>query len=182
MIWNENLKGLLFLELQLVVEQSQELENKLLNVLEHSFDANYLLILLELLYIEILINSFHFQTETVEQSLLLVELIQGLIIEDIEDLSCLAKNVLRIYVNLLVSSSINTLKLLKVLYALIDLLHSINNAVKITFDANRSVSILIYLCIKINLSSGLGHDGLDVLAFLSNEHGAVLFRNQNRET
>lgn len=62
MIWNENLKGLLLLELQLVIEQSQELENKLLNVLEHSFDANYLLILLELLYIKILINCFHFQT------------------------------------------------------------------------------------------------------------------------
>lgn len=75
MIWNEDLKGLLFLELELVIKQGQELENKLLNVLEHSFDANYFLILLQLLDVEVLISWFHFQIKTVEQSLLLFELL-----------------------------------------------------------------------------------------------------------
>lgn len=75
MIWNEDLKGLLFLELELVIKQGQELENKLLYVLEHSFDADYFLILLQLLNVEVLINWLHFQIKTVEQSLLLDELI-----------------------------------------------------------------------------------------------------------
>lgn len=68
------------------------------------------------------------------------------------------------------------------LNAFIDLLNSIDNSIKISLDAYWSVVVLIDLGVQINLGPGFGHDGLDVLALLSNEHRALLLRNENRKT